>query len=67
MSIANELSSEVAVAVLTGNTDTQQNSTDLSAVVLEFHSTIQRLTAETRRLRRDSRTPPSSKTASNNN
>ena len=60
MSIANELSSEVAVAVLAEPNNAHQNSGNLSAIVLEFHSTIQRLTAEARRLRRDSRKPPTS-------
>jgi 16S rRNA C1402 N4-methylase RsmH len=50
MSIANELSSEVAEAVLARRQDESTQSTrDLAGMVKEVHSTLRRLTAESRR------------------
>ncbi len=52
MSIANELTSEVAAAVLTNDKENGQNQTEeLTKVVLEVHSTLRRLTSEDRRRR----------------
>lgn len=50
MSIANELSSEVAEALLARRRDdSSQSARDLAGVVKEVHSTLRRLTAESRR------------------
>lgn len=50
MSIANELSSDVAEAVLARRQDeSPQSVRELAGVVKEVHSTLRRLTAETRR------------------
>jgi 16S rRNA C1402 N4-methylase RsmH len=50
MSIANELSSEVAEAVLARRQDeSSQSVRELAEVVKEVHSTLRRLTAESRR------------------
>lgn len=52
MSIANELSSEVAEAMLAQRReDSPQSVRDLAGVVQEVHSTLRQLTAEARRLR----------------
>ena len=52
MSIANELSSEVATAVLANEKEKGQEQTEeLTKVVLEVHSTLRRLTREERRRR----------------
>ena len=67
MSIANELSSDVATAVLTR----QQEKAEIEAgallkIVLEVHSTLQRLTLEARQRRRlrTSPTPADTRAAS---
>ena len=50
MSIANELSTDVAAAVLTGKEDeSRRDAGELVDVVMEVHSTLRRLTAEARR------------------
>ena len=50
MSIANELSSEVAAAMLTSEKDkVPVNSNELLNVVLEVHTTLRRMTKESRR------------------
>lgn len=50
MSIANELSSEVAEAMLARRQDeSSQSVRDLAGVVKEVHSTLRRLTAQSRR------------------
>lgn len=52
MSIANELSSEVAAAVLTNDKEKRHEQTEeLTKVVLEVHSTLRRLTSADRRRR----------------
>lgn len=52
MSIANELSSEVAAAVLANDKEKGQEQTqELTRVVLEVHSTLRRLTSAERRRR----------------
>ena len=54
MSIANELSSEVAAAVLARDKEKekrQEQTEELSRVVLEVHSTLRRLTSAERRRR----------------
>lgn len=52
MSIANELSSDVAEAVMARRQDeSPQNARDLAGMVREVHSTLRRLTAESRRLK----------------
>ncbi len=49
MSIANELSSDVAEAVLARRQDeSSQSVRELAGVVKEVHSTLRRLTAESR-------------------
>ncbi|MBA2338834.1 MAG: hypothetical protein H0V88_00415 [Pyrinomonadaceae bacterium] len=55
MSIANELSTDVAVAVLTrpeNSTSAPPDSRELSNVVLEVYFTLQRLTLEAKDYRR---------------
>lgn len=50
MSIANELSSEVAAAVLAGEQDKGSvNPNELLNVVLKVHTTLRRMTKESRR------------------
>lgn len=50
MSIAHELSSEVAAAMLTdGEGQTTTDASERAEVVLEVHSTLRKLTAEHRR------------------
>ena len=52
MSIANELSSEVAAAVLAHDKEKGQEQTEeLTRVVLAVHSTLRRLTGDERRRR----------------
>lgn len=53
MSIANELSCDVATAMLTERADEQTRgaSGDLTDIVLEVHTTLRRLTNEARRRR----------------
>ena len=53
MSIANELSSDVAAAMFTGKQEHElSHKEDLSEIMLEFHRTLRRLTREARRDRR---------------
>ena len=50
MSIAHELSSDVAAAMLAaGEGETQSDASERAEVVLKVHSTLRRLTAEYRR------------------
>jgi hypothetical protein len=59
MSIAHELSSEVAAAVLAaGEGETPRDASERAEVVLELHSTLRRLSAEHRRLRRAAKGEP---------
>lgn len=59
MSIANELSSEVAAAVLAAREgETPQDASERAEVVLEVHSTLRRLRAEHRRRGRDGKAAP---------
>lgn len=52
MSIAHELSSEVAEAVLARRQDeSPQRASELTGMLKEVYSTLRRLNAETRRLR----------------
>ncbi len=52
MSIANELSSDVAAAVLAGNeTKAPTDSQQLVGILLNFHSALRALTIEERRRR----------------
>ncbi|HYN85574.1 MAG TPA: hypothetical protein VER32_09985 [Pyrinomonadaceae bacterium] len=54
MSIAHELSSDVAAAVLTPKSDgSRRDASALAEVVMEVHSTLRRLTAEGRRKARN--------------
>lgn len=56
MSIANELSSEVAAAVLAAREgETPRDTGERAEVVLEVHSTLRRLSAEHRRQARASK------------
>ena len=55
MSIAHELSSDVAAAVLApGKEESSQDPSELAEVVREIHSTLRELTAEARRKNRRS-------------
>ncbi len=72
MSIANELSCDVAAAVLTrrGNHN-QVKDQSLTEIVLEFHSTLRRLTGQERQRRRSqfvliAPPPPNTNAASGN-
>ena len=59
MSIANELSSEVAAAVLAAREgETPRDASERAEVVLEVHSTLRRLSAEHRRRGRDGKVEP---------
>lgn len=59
MSIANELSSDVATAMLARQNDaTPQDASELAGVVIELHSTLRRMTLEARRNRRRPHTTP---------
>lgn len=69
MSIANELSSDVANAVLSRQDEQGAlNSTELKAVVLSIHTTLRHLTSEARkdnRRPRPSSEPQTKRAASN--
>ena len=72
MSIANELSSDVAAALLARQlTPTAPSQIDLTEVMLSFHATLRQLTDEERRRRRRAlppgTTPPASNAAVANN
>jgi hypothetical protein len=61
MSIAHELSCDVAAAMLAERGDEpgkSASSPDLTGVVLEVHTTLRRLTREARRRRHDERLAP---------
>lgn len=59
MSIAHELSSEVAAAVLAGKEGgAPRNASERAEVVLEVHSTLRRLSAEYRRRSRAAQDRP---------
>jgi hypothetical protein len=59
MSIAHELSSDVAAAVLTAREDEPpRDANERAEVVLEVHSTLRRLSAEYRRRGRDAKGEP---------
>lgn len=52
MSIANELSSDVAAAMLARKNDaTPQDASELARVVIEVHATLRRMTLDARRKR----------------
>lgn len=72
MSIAYELSSDVAAAVLGAKKDAStHDANELVEVVMEVHSTLRRLTAEARRKTRRPATspdaPPATSAASGQN
>jgi len=62
MSIAHELSCDVATAILSTRegVETEPSSTDLTNIVLEVHSTLRQLTSEARRSRLNSQFFPDS-------
>ncbi|HKC65930.1 MAG TPA: hypothetical protein VKB86_19960 [Pyrinomonadaceae bacterium] len=63
MSIANELSGEIATAVLSNKSDEETvNRNDLKDVLIEVHSTLRHLTKLERE--RERRTPDSSQPSS---
>ncbi len=66
MSIAHELSSDVAAAVLASKTGgARHDASELAEVVMEVHSILRRLTAETRRkIRGSTDDPTAAKTTS---
>ena len=71
MSIANELSCDVAAAVLARQTTPHAPSpTDLTEIVLAFHTTLRQLTGEDRKRRRahanDAPPPVSNASAASN-
>jgi hypothetical protein len=49
MAIDNELCSEIATALLTGREKDPRELNDLKETVIEVHSTLQRLAADSRR------------------
>ena len=62
MSIAHELSCDVATAILSARegVEAEPSSTDLTNIVLEVHSTLRQLTSEARRSRLNSQFFPDS-------
>lgn len=59
MSIANELSSDVATAVLARkNVETAQAKSELAGVVMKLHTTLRRLTLDARRKKRRAQATP---------
>src|SRR3954469_23232235 len=70
MSIANELSSDIAAAMLARkNEESSVDSSELKDVVMQVHSTLRNLTAEARRGRRRSQSSfesPTAKSAASN-
>lgn len=68
MSIANELSSDVATAMLAQkDNETEQDASELAGVVMEVHSTLRRMTLDGRRKKRRSQTPPADESPRSNN
>lgn len=66
MSIANELSCDVAAAMLARRDDAvEADQKNLSDIVLEVHTTLRQMTNEARRKRRDARFLRPSSPASN--
>ena len=63
MSIANELSSEIATALFATKERSPEELVDLKNMLIEVHSTLESLNESIRRDR--ARTPPISKAASN--
>lgn len=61
MSIANEISSEIAAAVLTrqGDEDSERRS-DLKDVIIKAYSTLRHMTTESRKANRRAQDPVSS-------
>ncbi|MDQ2855440.1 MAG: hypothetical protein M3R68_03870 [Acidobacteriota bacterium] len=55
MTISNELSSEIAVALVTAKGKQPAELNDLKEILLEVHSTLQKLTEESRNARALSR------------
>ncbi len=55
MSISNELSSEIATAILTATNKYQVELNDLKEIVVQVHSTLQQMTAEANAARHQSR------------
>jgi hypothetical protein len=51
MAIENELSSEIATALLTGKTKTKRELHELKEIVIKVHSTLRQLEAAARRRR----------------
>jgi hypothetical protein len=70
MAIANELSSDVATAVLAHKQKGQSNTTELKEILLNFYSALRPLTTESRRRRWRAQsspaTPATGQAASNN-
>ena len=70
MSIAHELSCDVAAAMLAareGEPRQSESSPDLTAAVIEVHTTLRRLTREARRRRHDARRAPADDDSGNAN
>jgi hypothetical protein len=68
MSIANELSSDVATAMLAQNdNETEQDASELAGVVIEVHSTLRRMTLDARRKKRHSQAPIADESPRSNN
>jgi predicted transcriptional regulator len=55
MSISNELSSEIATAILTAKSKYQVDLNDLKEIVVQVHSTLQQMTAKAKAARHHSR------------
>jgi len=60
MAISNELSSEIAAAIL-ANESSPQDLQKLKAVILEIHSTLQKMSEDAHRRRLRAMAAPSSK------
>lgn len=63
MAISNELSSEIATALLTAKERSGAELTDLKNILLEVHSTLQAMTENARVEKQTS--PPAAKSATN--
>lgn len=62
MGISNELSSEIATAILSSKRKSPRELNDLKEIVLNIHSTLQKMTDEARAQRRKSLVLPQTPT-----
>ncbi len=68
MSIANELSSDVATAMLAQkDNETEQDANELAGMVMEVHSTLRRMSLDDRRKKRRRQAPLADESLRSNN